>query len=306
MTEQALFVKYHGSLDTCDMIFMVTFPEKDVSEYNLTIAELELFIHNIKEYANSLIATAVELASDTFSSRADELKQREWIKTDGETDDKPSKIPPESSAESTKMVEKTPTDTPTESAENAPRIDDIPDLVQSEHTMIGNQAVSAAVKRGVRWCDENDKIVREWAAREIPGQSGAFIKYAAAHGMVGVLEDYMLIGSLPEDLCWTAIYYDQLAVVELLYYRQYFNTDAAEQYAASRGKLAILKYLIGKRHTTTNFDLICEHAASAGQIAVLQMLAIRYAWPVKWRAMKDIAAQNEQHELVAWIDQMCR
>lgn len=307
MTEQSLFAKYHGCpVDTCDMIFTATFPEKDVSEYNLTIAELELFIHNIKEYANLLIATAVELSSDTFSSRADELKQREWIKTDSETDDKPSKIPPKSSADSTPTDEKTSVDPPTESAENISEFDDLPDLVPFEPVIIGNRAVAEAHKRSVSWCNENDKIVREWAVREIPGQPGAFTKYAAAHGLIDVLEDYAQFSTYAHlsDVYRQAIYYDQIAVVKWLYERQLVDIDSAEQYAASRGKLAILKYLISNRHSTTNFDLICEHAASAGQITVLQMMTVRYAWTIKWYVIKDIAAQNEQLELVAWIDQM--
>lgn len=63
-----------ASRETYEMIFRETFPDKSWDDSALTVGEFQQVIENIKDYANAVVKTAIELANDDYSEKLEKIK----------------------------------------------------------------------------------------------------------------------------------------------------------------------------------------------------------------------------------------
>lgn len=152
-----------------------------------------------------------------------------------------------------------------------------------------------------KWNDENHIAIELWRKQMTPYSFHAPIvtRYCCAYGLVDKLDLCKMGGyEFPDDLYNLAIYGGHLDVVKWLHDHNYVD-NRAQAYAAARGQLAILKYLIAKNgHVDED---TCVAAVMSGDIEIVQYLIVRGG---NAAIMKEIAAERDNTEIVEWISLM--
>lgn len=152
--------------------------------------------------------------------------------------------------------------------------------------------------RVMKWKVDNTDNIRQWCTDNNVNYYTASPAYAAAHGLMNVLDDCLASNfEFHAKTTRFAISGGHLNVVKWL--REHNKLDnSAEMIAVEFDQIHILKYLI--REDNTVMGRVLNRIVELGRLKMLQLLAVSHN--VDCASVRDIAVKHGQTEMVEWID----